>query len=587
MVPQLVLISFSNSPYHNYSPESWRYDLPKSSVSFALARLCRAPAPLLVRSNDFSELPSSSSRTTKIGASSSGAGQDLQTGAPICSIWHDFRQTIPSSVAANDSALPSSRLGTAAIMGGQSSQGCVPAHDRLGPFGHSSARNMHRRQDEERPWSTLRWGTLQEDCADGHAGAQSPQSGMTSRKLRRAFPGLDDDLKDPKLDDHRSGRTAVVLRTWDEYEYYPNQMAWMRAMITELSLDTGGRFQVFILVDAKHQNVSLSDDENYADVLNRSVPPEFRDMALLFDEELLREWYPEVGEYGAQDQMYQALQIFSYTFPEFDYIWQLEMDARFTGNVATALSNVGAWADQQPRKNLWERNARWYIPGLWRDYSDFAANVDREFSEGQGVWGPHENSELYVQPQGPSPPDKSDTLWGIGEPAELITFAPLIDPVATYWTYEHTVHGFDPLATFPRRMAIISMTRTSRRLLRLISAKQRATGAWVVSESTPETWTLLHGLKAVYAPHLVTFDFEDGEKSPEELDKMVHKGPPESLAGGQRAGILYCGNYGGLTEPRWLRSSYFFWIGRAPETWWDYTNGTCAYPMLLHPVKAD
>nr|POE85541.1 hypothetical protein CFP56_43857 [Quercus suber] len=496
-------------------------------------------------------------------------------------------KTIPLNVLADDSALPSSRLGTAEVMGGHTGQGCVPASDRLGPFGHSSAKSRYYAQDKERPWSDLRWGELQAECAARHFDTSTRDEAITSRKLHRAFPSLDKDLNDSKLDDASTGRTAVVLRTWDAYEYYANQMAWMRAMITELSLDTGGQFQVFILVDVKDQAINLTDEHSYAEVLNRSVPPELQDIALLFNEELLREWYPKVSEHGAQDQMYQALQIFSYTFPEFDYVWQLEMDARFTGNVATSLTNVDNWAKQQPRKNLWERNAQFYIPGLWKDYSHFAAGVDKEFSDGQGVWGPPQNSELYVQPQGPIPPHKGDSQWGVGEPAELITFAPLIDPVATWWTYENTLQGFEPVSGFPRRMAIVSMTRTSRRLLRLISAKQRATGAWVVSESTPETWSLLHGLKAVYAPHLVTFNFEDGEKTADELDKMLHKGPPESRAGGESAGLLYCPDHGGLPEPRWLRSSYFFWIGLAPEAWWEYTNGTCSYPMLLHPVKVD
>lgn len=78
-------------------------------------------------------------------------------------------------------------------------------------------------------------------------------------------------------------------------------------------------------------------------------------------------------------------------------------------------------------------------------------------------------------------------------------------------------------------MAIVSMTRTSRRLLRLISREQRKSGAWVISVSTPETWTLPHGLKAVYVPHLVAFNLETHvevtEEQGKELDRMSHKGP--------------------------------------------------------------
>lgn len=463
--------------------------------------------------------------------------------------------------------------------------GCVPASDRLGPFGHSSGRGRY----EMRDWSSVRWGQLQNDCARDHFG--EPYSTRTPR-LPGPAVAIDEDFHDRHLDDKRTGRTAVVLRTWDAYQYYDNQMAWLRSMVTELSLDTGGRFQVFLLVDVKDRDLDLSDDRSYEDVLQRAVPEEFHDITLLFNERLLRAWFPKVGEYSAQDQMYQALQIFSHTYPEFDHVWQLEMDARFTGNIADMLTNAGLWAEKQRRQNLWERNARWYIPGLWNDYEEFSASIDAEFSNGEGIWGPHPEADLYIKPQGPPPPNRSHTSWGVGEPADLINFAPLIDPVGTNWTYEHHVRGFQPAFGLPhhvpRRMAMISMTRTSRRLLRLISMEQRTSGSWVVSESTPETWSLLHGLKAVYVPHLLAFNLDEGDDlTPQQLDQMVHKGPAESRAGGELTGFLWCGNENGMPEPRWLRSSYFFWAGDAPEVWWLYTNGTCTHPLLLHPVKDD
>ena len=71
-----------------------------------------------------------------------------------------------------------------------------------------------------------------------------------------------------------------------------------------------------------------------------------------------------------------------------------------------------------------------------------------------------------------------------------------------------------------------------------------------MSESTPETWAFLHGLKAVYVPHLVLFDFSDqvapekvdhGDLSPEELDQIHCK--METLLGQQGAyldAIYYC-----------------------------------------------
>lgn len=505
---------------------------------------------------------------------------------PACEIWPGWRPTIPSSFPADDTILSSLRLGATEVMSGISERGCTPAKERLGPFGHSSGDT----QPDHPPWSEVTWGALQSDCATKHYGSQHADRAIPRRRLTRfAHETANGSDRYPQVD-ATTGRTAIVLRVWDAYEYSDNQLAWLRAMITELSLDTRGRFQVFILVNVKDNSIDLFEEDKYQEVWERSVPPEFQDTALLYNEAILREWYPKVGEYGAQDQMYQALQIFSQTFPEFDFVWQLEMDVRLTGNVARMLSNAGDWAREQPRKNLWERNGRWFIPGLWRDYASFSADVDEEFGNHEGIWGPHPYAKFYLNPQGPRPPVKRDSTWGIGEEAELITLSPLIDPVNTKWTYENTVHGFEPALNLPRRMAIVSMTRTSRRLLRLISSEQQSTGSWVVSESTPETWSLLHGLKAVYVPHLIAFNFKPQnaslEASGKELDKMLHKGPRWNLAGGEHAGLLWCNDVG-LSEQRWLGASYFYWKGDAPRIWWEYTNGTCTYPLVLHPVKQD
>jgi len=504
---------------------------------------------------------------------------------PACEIWPGWRAAVPNSISANDSALSLLRLGISEVMSEVPDQGCTPAKERLGLFSHSSGEKHY----DHPSWSTVRWGQLQSTCANKFYGSTDADPAMPQRKLVRCLDQTDDGGYWPTSGHRSTCRTAVVLRTWDAYQYSDNQLAWMRAVTTELSLDTGGRFQVFILVNVKDNSLNLFDDHIYAQTLQKSVPEEFRDLALLYNEAIIREWYPKVGEYGAQDQMYQALQIFSHSFPEFGFVWQLEMDARFTGNVAKMLTSAGNWARRQPRRNLWERNGQWFISALWKDYASFSARVDEEIGD-SGIWGPHPYAKFYLDPQGPKPPKKRDDVWGIGEEAELITLAPLIDPVNTKWTYESTVHGFESPLYLPRRMAIVSMTRTSRHLLRLISQEQQKSGAWVVSESTPETWSLLHGLKAVYVPHLVAFNFETHAKTPEEqgkeLDIMIHKGPAWNLAGGEHAGLLWCSDVG-LPEHKWLSASYFYWAGDAPRLWWEYTNGSCTYPLVLHPVKSD
>ncbi|SMR41457.1 unnamed protein product [Zymoseptoria tritici ST99CH_1E4] len=562
-----------------------------SAVLFSMA-LVYSLLPHTLLASEF--IPTSSLDTPTQIPSTDTTTPTLPSNTPLCDVWSNYdstwRRQMPLAVPANDSALPQTRLGDPEIMNRNGTHGCVPAAERLGPFGHSVGRSDFR----DRPWSTLRWGELQSKCAyeqqQQSDGKGKPYRAMKSR-LQRFHGGVDENLKNAWLDGKVTGRTAVVLRTWNQFEYTGNQKAWLRTLATELALDTGGKYQLFLLVDVKDGELDLNDDKTHAEVLEKSVPEEFRDMTLLWNEKMVKEWFPKVDQHRAMHQMYQALQIFSYTFPEFDHIWQFEMDARLTGNAARTLDDVTTWSTSQPRKNLWERNARFYVPGLWSDYSAFSRALDAELANhtDSTTWGPPPTAQNYITPGGPPPPSRSNTTWGIGEAPDLITFSPMIDPIGSDWAYEEGgVHGFDPPASLPRRMAIVSMTRTSRRLLRLISLEQRETGNWLVSESTPETFTFLHGLKGVYAPHVVSFSFDDGKGKgleTEEMEEMVHKGPWWSRAGGARTGFLW--THGGLPEERWKGASYFFWEGTAGNVWKGYVGGECGEAMLLHPVKGD
>lgn len=95
------------------------------------------------------------------------------------------------------------------------------------------------------------------------------------------------------------GKVAVVLRTWDSYEYTDNRLAWLRALIAESSLQRDDSYRVFFLVHIKDPDVRLEEDGFiYDEMMRKHVPSEFRDMAFLFNERTLRAWYPKVPEHG-------------------------------------------------------------------------------------------------------------------------------------------------------------------------------------------------------------------------------------------------------------------------------------------------
>ncbi|KAI0120261.1 hypothetical protein F4776DRAFT_665740 [Hypoxylon sp. NC0597] len=480
-----------------------------------------------------------------------------------CQIWPGWRASNSEQLSyeACQDTINSPLIGHVGVLGDPNR--CLLASSRLDQY-HSLDRN----------WSEVRWGQVQRQCA-AREYKLSPLEYPVDRLWR--LPGASQEIETQVHGN--SGRVAIVLRAWDNYEYTEKRLAWLRALIVEVSLQRSGRYQVFFLVNVKDPDIHLEEDgDAYEQALIKFVPEEFRDMAVLFNERTLKAWYPLVQEHGAQDQMYQALQIFSQKFKQYDFIWQLEMDLRFTSHVHDTLESAATFARAQSRRNLWERNGRFYVPGLYNDsYENFAAAVDAEIGD-NGVWGPVSTSEFISQ--GSQPPSRTKWNWGIGEDADLISFMPMIEPVGTNWIYEDVIHGFADSTATPRRVAIVSITRSSRRLLQLVHEAQQGRGQWLVSEATLETFALLHGLKAVTVPHPISIN---KEMTAEELDAEINKGPSHSKAGGKTPSMLYSKD-GWLPGP-WWEASYWFTGSGAENVWKAYVEGRRLPPMLLHPVK--
>ncbi|KAI1295782.1 hypothetical protein F5Y03DRAFT_300566 [Xylaria venustula] len=483
----------------------------------------------------------------------------------ICQAWSDnhfwTHEEPPFEECDNGIHLP--HVGDTNVLGG--ARKCFRASTRLEQYRSSNGRD----------WSDINWGRLQSQCISTSNELLSHEEEM--QRIWRQPPSQEGERNSTARSEPD---TAIVLRTWDDYQYTENRLAWLRALIAEASLQRTHRYRVFLLVNIKDPDVHLEENaDDYERLLQKCVPKEFRHMAFLFNERTLKAWYPLIGEYGAQNQMYQALQVFSGKFPEYEFLWQLEMDLRFTSHVHDTLEASTTFARNQSRHNLWERNGRFYNPAVYNhSYENFASAVDDQIFE-DGIWGPVPTSDFA--PYGTQIPIRSRD-WGIGEEADLITFMPMIDPIGTKWVYENVIHGFADEATTPRRLAIVSITRSSRRLLRLVSDAQRQRGQWLASEATLQTFSLLHGLKAVTVPHPIMFN---SDIAAGELDRHINRGPPSNKAGGDRPSMLYTTE--GWIDGPWRQASYWF-AGEGPQAFWDmYVGGASLPPMLLHPVKEE
>ncbi|KAK6846044.1 hypothetical protein PG987_001232 [Apiospora arundinis] len=507
---------------------------------------------------------------------------------------------------------------------------CFERETRLGPYGLVQDAN-HKRTAAQ--WDVINWGQLQEKCVRKNKArfhmqgqpnfyidsAYGPLDAPTMSELRRSRrPSI---LEDAKKHNHRtrsitedeseeegqhekrrgsttekeSGekpvkekRTALLIRTYTGKVYSDNDKHILRSLVSELSLRTGGQYQVFLLVQVKDSDLPIWEKyEAYRSVVLNSVPLEFADMTILWDDQVVRSMYPKLAPEQSNVDIAQWLSVqrFAQEYPEFDYVWNWELDSRVTGHHYDFLEKLTNFARKQPRRGLWERSERFYIPEFHGDYdTDFRKEVESHAVNGS--------------PIGPKPPVKipedDDYEWGVGEEADVITLAPIFDPVGSGWINWDFVWGYSdsthPSVDVPRRVTIITQSRVSKRLLDIMHVENQR-GNHVFSEMSPQTVALLHGLKAVYAPMPVFFDRAWPVKS---LARWFNGGPNGDSGGFASAQAWgHEGRYSGSTwyyranPPQRLYLNWMGWedtgIGGKE---WEQTHGRpCLPPMIMHPIK--
>jgi len=177
------------------------------------------------------------------------------------------------------------------------------SESRYGPYGYveSEATNSRRPVD----WSKIDWALLQDDCLARNKHRFRPTTNLTilpkleknnSWKSRLGFTHLNSPVRDSR---HLTGRTAIVLRTWDCYEYKEEDLYNLRSLIVETTLSSGGEYAIFLLVHVRDPERNIFGSEaNYAAALDELLPPELRPMAVLFDNSLLESWYPKIKDHA-------------------------------------------------------------------------------------------------------------------------------------------------------------------------------------------------------------------------------------------------------------------------------------------------
>lgn len=556
---------------------------------------------------------------------------------------------------------PDPVMGSNALLGMQDDI-CFDRFGRLGPYGlgyslnrgGSGAQLEGDRDGADDVWShspevdyrQVRWAQAQEKCvaANMHRFADLPSPRVDRF---RAMPVGSSTIGEEKLTETSNlesastsnstrltklPRTAVVIRTWWDFKYTPEDLIYLRSIMSELSLTSGGEYVFHFLIQVKDDNAAIwSDDETHERILRDSLPEEFRGMGTLWSERQMGLMYGGLEEtfmrglpvHGVYRSTFMPMQFFAYQHPEYDFFWNWEMDIRSTGHWYHLFDSVTRWAKQQPRKGLWERNARFYVPskhGTWEDFrqmvrvnteqgtnspnnmwSGLKAGGAKDSGETRAgdrpVWGPERPADDDVafgdDPVPPTVYEKDKYTWGVGEEADLITFNPMFDPDGTTWLLAEDVTGYNKTRSLPpRRTAIITASRLSRRLLMTMHRETALKRHTMFSEMWPASCALQHGLKAVYAPHS---DYIDRRWPIDYLDDVFNAGR-NGASGGSRTSVF------GDREHNFRGTTWYYNAG-FPEVLWNRWLGhkfnnaggeqfelanegrMCLPPMLLHPIK--
>ena len=368
-------------------------------------------------------------------------------------------------------------------------------------------------------WDKVDWAALQKTCVQENR----DRFDLTPRKKPNET-GYGKDEAQFKAYPRLQKRTAILFRGYQDMEFTDELRRAMRSVVSELSLGTGGEYEIFLLYNVKSLDQSLANltEVERQAIIEEKVPPEFRSMTLLWNELMWADRYPLIPEAARRVHTSQWLSVqwFAQIHPEFDFYLNWEMDVRYTGHAYDLVRKVQDWTRQQPRKAMWERNARFFIPKFHNNnFTWFSEIVESRYTDEVAsdsndgtIWGPYPPKKQALKPWDLLPPTKDVSPdWGVGEDADLVTFLPMFSPSFTHYValwawfnYDEKLRGNGgPL----RRASIVTFVRLSNRLVNMMEIENtQSPGRHMGSEQFPAAVCLHHGLKAVYAPHSIFMD---------------------------------------------------------------------------------
>ena len=508
-----------------------------------------------------------------------------------CYIDEDAGITVPalSAYQGLPQGMPSPLFGSAKELGMQHGI-CYDRINRFGPYGlgfteEEGGLGIGFDGDKDgldsvnsTDYRSVNWGAAQERCLE----------------------------KNPR---RKQQRTAIVIRTWHTFNYTPHHIMMLRSMIAELALASGGEYTIHFLIHVQDDEIPIwANKDIYNAVLRDALPAEFAGMGTLWSVAQMRLIYPPPfpdtivnfsgGDiYSAYRSLHFPLQYWASQHPEFEYVWQWEMDIRVTGHYYELFHRITNWAEKQPGDYAWERYSKFYIPALYSDsYAKYEKSVSAETKK--PISGPQlPKSHLLSVPAQPNAASTDDIV-------DLVTLNPIFNPEKTRWAFEGDITGYLE-GRPPTRASLITASRVSHRLLTLMHEETFRNNHTMFAEMWPASVAFHYGLKSVYAPLPIYHDHEWPAEHANEIFNNAKLRDASKAVGMDHGGGYFHGKDGSVFGPGehvFRGASYYSnagfagylwrrWLGKENENNeldWEMGEGggrMCLPMMVVHPIK--
>lgn len=179
----------------------------------------------------------------------------------------------------------------------------MTADGRYGPYGFGDDTDKNNRSRVD--WDQVKWGHLQNDCFERNRHrfpATSISPGNLTTEPRLSWKN-ETKIGATSLDPNSvnaTRRTVLLLRAWSTFEYKPQNLWNIRALIAEAALRTGGQYSVVLFVHVQDRSMNIFQSRENYDAAFRAanIPPELQSIAVLWDDHLLESWYDKIQEHA-------------------------------------------------------------------------------------------------------------------------------------------------------------------------------------------------------------------------------------------------------------------------------------------------